>query len=272
MKILKYNSRRHSFKAKQRRTVLPSQSATCQRSSGNGGGRNAINTQARYIRAGYTPTAFIRNGIIGGGEGPGANGLYQIDDRIYTTTKMFLRDAYMYPRQPGQVIDPRYPYELHEFPKETGAAGLQLITTPKVHISGEYLASSSAAGTVDKSWKENHNNSSLNRRNVRKAAVEISLANEMYSMQKHRLNGESSWSRGSSMTRSVGDKEGKDKTYIHNELSFEKYDGNGRRTPHSTMSNRRKKKVRWYIKIYSNFFVPIRSHWFYSEQNKNFCY
>ncbi|XP_039958862.1 uncharacterized protein LOC120773793 isoform X5 [Bactrocera tryoni] len=244
MKLLQYKSRPNSFKAKQRRTVMPPQSATGRRSSGNRAGLNTINTQARYIRAGYTPTAFIRNGIIGGGEGPGANGLYQIDDRIYTTTKMFLRDAYMYPRQAGQAMDPRYPYELHEFPEETGAVGLQLVTTPKVHISGEYLASSSSAASVDKHKNENHNNSSLSRRNVRKAAAEISLANEMYLIQKQRLNGDSSRSRASSLTRSLGNKEGKDKTYIHNELSekFETHDASGRGSPYSTMSNRRRKK------------------------------
>jgi len=82
----------------------------------------------------------VRNGIIGGGEGPGSSGLYQINDRVYTTSKMFLRDGYMYPRQPGQPMDPRYPLELHEFPQQFGATGLQLVSTPKVHIAGEYLA------------------------------------------------------------------------------------------------------------------------------------
>uniref|UniRef100_W8B9N9 Tight junction protein ZO-2 n=1 Tax=Ceratitis capitata TaxID=7213 RepID=W8B9N9_CERCA len=244
MKLLKHNSRRHSFKAKQRRTVLPPQSAASRYNGSSGTLLNGVNTQARYIRAGYKPAAFIRNGIIGGGEGPGASGLYQINDRIYTTSKMFLRDAYMYPRQAGQSMDPRFPYELHEFPEETGAAALQLVAVPKVHISGEYLANSGTTSTAAKYNAESNNNtSSLSRRNVRKAATEINLANEIYSMQKLRLDGESRHSRSNSLGRSVGEKD-RDQSNIPNEAikPLSKYAESGRGSPQSISSIFRRKK------------------------------
>ncbi|CAD6995535.1 unnamed protein product, partial [Ceratitis capitata] len=244
MKLLKHNSRRHSFKAKQRRTVLPPQSAASRYNGSSGTLLNGVNTQARYIRAGYKPAAFIRNGIIGGGEGPGASGLYQINDRIYTTSKMFLRDAYMYPRQAGQSMDPRFPYELHEFPEETGAAALQLVAVPKVHISGEYLANSGTTSTAAKYNAESNNNtSSLSRRNVRKAATEINLANEIYSMQKLRLDGESRHSRSNSLGRSVGEKD-RGQSNIPNEAikPLSKYAESGRGSPQSISSIFRRKK------------------------------
>ncbi|XP_004529166.1 tight junction protein ZO-1 isoform X4 [Ceratitis capitata] len=244
MKLLKHNSRRHSFKAKQRRTVLPPQSAASRYNGSSGTVLNGVNTQARYIRAGYKPAAFIRNGIIGGGEGPGASGLYQINDRIYTTSKMFLRDAYMYPRQAGQSMDPRFPYELHEFPEETGAAALQLVAVPKVHISGEYLANSGTTSTAAKYNAESNNNtSSLSRRNVRKAATEINLANEIYSMQKLRLDGESRHSRSNSLGRSVGEKD-RGQSNIPNEAikPLSKYAESGRGSPQSISSIFRRKK------------------------------
>lgn len=81
------------------------------------------------------PTAFIRNGIVGSGVGPCRNGLIQINDSIYTTSKIFVRDGYMYPRQAGQAVDPRFPFELHEFADETGATGLQLVSIPKVQVA-----------------------------------------------------------------------------------------------------------------------------------------
>ncbi|XP_037943099.1 uncharacterized protein LOC119675952 [Teleopsis dalmanni] len=238
-----YTSRRSSFKAKQRKTVLPTQTAAVRRN----GIINTVNTQARYIRAGYTPTALIRNGIIGSGEGPGANGLYQIDDRIYTTSKMFLRDGYMYPRQPGQTMDPRYPYELHEFPHQTGAAGLQLVTTPKVHISGEYLANGGSANDAG-------NNASLSRRNARKAAAEINYANQVYWLQKNRLDANADGRR--SRSNSLGHRTAAGAVTAPNTLerncirnvddllnSLGKNVENGRGTPHSTSSHRRKKKL-----------------------------
>ncbi|XP_034488626.1 uncharacterized protein LOC117792552 isoform X3 [Drosophila innubila] len=146
----------------------------------------------------YRPTAYVRNGIIGGGQGPGANGLYQIEDRVYTTNKMFLRDGYMYPRQPGQPMDPRYPLELHEFPQQFGATGLQLVSTPKVHIAGEYLAS-------DQSQTQTQNpeqQAIANRRGAcQAAAADINLANQVFLLGKQR-----SRSRSRSRSNSLGNK------------------------------------------------------------------
>ncbi|EDV95078.1 GH22458 [Drosophila grimshawi] len=146
----------------------------------------------------HRPTAYVRNGIIGGGNGPGADGLYQIDDRVYTTSKMFLRDGYMYPRQPGQSMDPRFPLELHEFPQQLGAAGLQLVSTPKVHIAGEYLASEQAP-TQEQTQEQQ---AAADRRCVRQAAAaDINLANQVYWLGKQR-----SRSRSRSRSNSLGSK------------------------------------------------------------------
>ncbi|KAH8359140.1 hypothetical protein KR093_004599 [Drosophila rubida] len=145
----------------------------------------------------FRPAAYVRNGIIGGGQGPGANGLYQIEDRVYTTNKMFLRDGYMYPRQPGQPMDPRFPLELHEFPQQFGATGLQLVSTPKVHIAGEYLASEQnpPAQTPEQQ-------ALAGRRCARQAAAaDINLANQVYLLGKQR-----SRSRSRSRSNSLGNK------------------------------------------------------------------
>lgn len=79
------------------------------------------------------PTALVTNAIIGGGDGPLNNGLLQVGDQIYTTTKWFIRDRYEYPRQAGQVMDSRFPYELHMFSEDT--AGLQLVKVPEVRLT-----------------------------------------------------------------------------------------------------------------------------------------
>lgn len=174
MKLLKHSSRRQSFK--KRKTALPTMSRVHS-------AMHPVSPKAPfYPLLRQRPAALIRNGIIGSGDGPGNKGLYQVDDRVYTTSKIFIRDGYMYPRQSGQTMDPRFPYELHEFPNGTGATGLQLVTTPKVHISGEYLACTGGS--------ESHANGSgsLSRRDGRKAAAaEINLANQVYWLQKHRI-------------------------------------------------------------------------------------
>lgn len=145
----------------------------------------------------HRPTAFVRNGIIGGGSGPGTDGLYQIDDRVYTTSKMFLRDGYMYPRQPGQPMDPRFPLELHEFPQQLGATGLQLVSTPKVHIAGEYLGSEQA-----QEQQQQEQQATAARHCARQtAAADINLANQVYWLGKQR-----SRSRSRSRSNSVGNK------------------------------------------------------------------
>lgn len=149
----------------------------------------------------YRPTAYVRNGIIGGGQGPGANGLYQIEDRVYTTSKMFLRDGFMYPRQPGQSMDPRFPLELHEFPQQFGATGLQLVSTPKVHIAGEYLTSeqSQLQAQTPPTPEEQ---AIANRRGARQAAAaDINLANQVFLLGKQR-----SRSRSRSRSNSLGNK------------------------------------------------------------------
>lgn len=172
---MKSSTRRRSFKTKQLQPKT-----------------NICNPLVRY-----RPTAFVRNGIIGGGSGPGANGLYQIDDRVYTTSKMFLRDGYMYPRQPGQPMDPRFPLELHEFPQQFGATGLQLVTTPKVHIAGEYLASEQQQAEAEEQQQAN-----AERRGARQAAAaDINLANQVYWLGKQR-----SRSRSRSRSNSLGNK------------------------------------------------------------------
>ncbi|XP_050745445.1 uncharacterized protein LOC127011623 isoform X1 [Drosophila biarmipes] len=150
----------------------------------------------------YRPTAYVRNGIIGGGEGPGSSGLYQINDRVYTTSKMFLRDGYMYPRQPGQPMDPRYPLELHEFPQQFGATGLQLVSTPKVHIAGEYLANNEQQQQQQQHHQQQHQQvqeqQQLGRRKAA-AAAEINLANQVYWLGKQK-------SRSRSRSNSVGNR------------------------------------------------------------------
>lgn len=172
---MKSSTRRRSFKTKQLQPKT-----------------NICNPLVRY-----RPTAYVRNGIIGGGSGPGANGLYQIDDRVYTTSKMFLRDGYMYPRQPGQPMDPRFPLELHEFPQQFGATGLQLVTTPKVHIAGEYLASEQQQAEA-----QEHQQANAERRGARQAAAaDINLANQVYWLGKQR-----SRSRSRSRSNSLGNK------------------------------------------------------------------
>ncbi|KAH8416955.1 hypothetical protein KR222_000176 [Zaprionus bogoriensis] len=145
----------------------------------------------------YRPTAYVRNGIVGGGSGPGANGLYQIEDRVYTTSKMFLRDGYMYPRQPGQPMDPRFPLELHEFPQQFGATGLQLVSTPKVHIAGEYLSSEQQQADA-----EEQQQATAEKRGARQAAAaDINLANQFYWLGKQRKR-----SRSRSRSNSLGNK------------------------------------------------------------------
>lgn len=172
---MKPSTRRRSFKTK------PPQPKT-----------NICNPLVRY-----RPTAYVRNGIIGGGTGPGANGLYQINDRVYTTNKMFLRDGYMYPRQPGQPMDPRFPLELHEFPQQFGATGLQLVSTPKVHIAGEYLASEQQQAEAQEQQQVQ-----AERRGARQAAAaDINLANQVYWLGKQR-----SRSRSRSRSNSLGNK------------------------------------------------------------------
>lgn len=79
------------------------------------------------------PTALVTNAIIGAGEGPLNNGLFQVGDQIFTTTKWFIRDRYEYPRQAGQIMDSRFPYELHKFSEES--AGLQLVKVPAVRLT-----------------------------------------------------------------------------------------------------------------------------------------
>ncbi|KAL7727608.1 hypothetical protein ACLKA6_014954 [Drosophila palustris] len=152
----------------------------------------------------YRPTAYVRNGIIGGGQGPGANGLYQIEDRVYTTNKMFLRDGYMYPRQPGQPMDPRFPLELHEFPQQFGATGLQLVSTPKVHIAGEYLASEQTQTQTQAQAQAPtpEQQAIATRRGARQAAAaDINLANQVFLLGKQR-----SRSRSRSRSNSLGNK------------------------------------------------------------------
>ncbi|XP_017014004.2 tight junction protein ZO-3 isoform X13 [Drosophila takahashii] len=149
----------------------------------------------------YRPTAYVRNGIIGGGEGPGSSGLYQINDRVYTTSKMFLRDGYMYPRQPGQPMDPRYPLELHEFPQQFGATGLQLVSTPKVHIAGEYLANEQQQQQQQQHQQQHQQVQEQQQLGRRKAAAaaEINLANQVYWLGKQK-------SRSRSRSNSVGNR------------------------------------------------------------------
>lgn len=101
------------------------------------------------------PIAFVTNGIVGKGSGPLNNGLLQVDNQIYTTTHLFIRDIYEYPRQEGQVIDVRFPYELHKFPERT--AGLQLVKVPKV-----CLTSSSNKPIKVSNKKEREDNFDLN--------------------------------------------------------------------------------------------------------------
>lgn len=166
----------------------------------------------------YRPTAYVRNGIIGGGTGPGAAGLYQINDRVYTTSKMFLRDGYMYPRQPGQPMDPRFPLELHEFPQQFGATGLQLVSTPKVHIAGEYMAS----GEQPAEAVQEQQLQAEQRRGVRQAAAaDINLANQVYWLGKQR-----SRSRSRSRSNSLGNKS------ITSCISGGAGDGNARDRPY----------------------------------------
>lgn len=252
MKILKYTSRRNSVKKRK------SSMATSTRSSAI----HPVNPKAAfYPFLKQRPTAFIRNGIIGHGEGPGSKGLYQVDDRIYTTTKMFIRDGYMYPRQAGQTMDPRFPYELHEFPDDTGATGLQLVTAPKVHISGEYLANGSSdhpSTAMATGGNMLHTSSgSLTRRDARKAAAEINLANQVYWLQKQRIRSRSN-SLGQMVTglqdetiTSPVTSNTMERNYIRNVddllTSMNKQDQIYQIAPsesgQSTASNRRKKKV-----------------------------
>lgn len=79
------------------------------------------------------PIALVTNAIIGAGNGPLNNGLFQVGDQIFTTTKWFIRDRYEYPRQAGQVMDRRFPFELHKFSEES--AGLQLVKVPEVRLT-----------------------------------------------------------------------------------------------------------------------------------------
>ncbi|KQS39455.1 uncharacterized protein Dere_GG17413, isoform D [Drosophila erecta] len=146
----------------------------------------------------YRPTAYVRNGIIGGGEGPGSSGVYQINDRVYTTSKMFLRDGYMYPRQPGQTMDPRFPLELHEFPQQFGATGLQLVSAPKVHIAGEYLANEQQQQQQQQQHQQVQEQQQLGRRKAA-AAAEINLANQVYWLGKQKT-------RSRSRSNSVGNR------------------------------------------------------------------
>ncbi|XP_023173750.2 tight junction protein ZO-1 isoform X4 [Drosophila hydei] len=171
---MKPSSRRRSFKTKQLQPKA-----------------NLYNPLVRH-----RPTAYVRNGIIGGGNGPGTDGLYQIDDRVYTTSRMFMRDGYMYPRQPGQPMDPRFPLELHEFPEQLGATGLQLVSTPKVHIAGEYLASEQPLET------DPEPQAAVMRRCARQAAAaDINLVNQAYCLGKQRIR-----SRSRSRSNSLGSK------------------------------------------------------------------
>lgn len=195
---MKSSTRRRSFKTKQLQPKT-----------------NICNPLVRY-----RPTAYVRNGIIGGGSGPGANGLYQIDDRVYTTSKMFLRDGYMYPRQPGQPMDPRFPLELHEFPQQFGATGLQLVTTPKVHIAGEYLASDQQQAEAQEQQQAN-----AERRGARQAAAaDINLANQVYWLGKQRSRSRSRSRSNSLGNKSItscisgggGERGAKDRPYIRN--------------------------------------------------------
>ncbi|SPP84426.1 Hypothetical predicted protein, partial [Drosophila guanche] len=171
----------------------------------------------------YRPTAYVRNGIIGGGEGPGSSGIYQIDDRVYTTNKMFLRDGYMYPRQPGQPMDPRYPLELHEFPQHFGATGLQLVSTPKVHIAGEYLEEQHQQQQQQQQQQQvqlQHEHERQGRKAA--AAAEINLANQVYWLgkQKTRSRSRSNSAGNKSMTSCMGGGGGgerdRDRPYIRN--------------------------------------------------------
>lgn len=253
MKILKYTSRRSSLKKRKSHMA----SSSLNRSTV----MHPVNPKAAfYPFLKQKPTAFIRNGVIGSGDGPGSKGLYQVDDRIYTTTKMFIRDGYMYPRQAGQTMDPRFPYELHEFPSNTGATGLQLVSTPKVHISGEYLAN----GTADHNGgsmtgmnnnmavgtSADNNRSSLTRRDARKAAAEINLANQVYWLQKQRMRSRSN-SLGQHLGQDLALTNAVEHNYIRNVddllVSLQQHDEVYQVAPsesgHSIASARRKKKV-----------------------------
>lgn len=255
MKILKYTSRRSSLKKRKSNMATSSRASVM----------HPVNPKAAfYPFLKQKPTAFIRNGIIGAGEGPGSKGLYQVDDRIYTTTKMFIRDGYMYPRQAGQSMDPRFPYELHEFPDDTGATGLQLVSTPKVHISGEYLANgssdhaatASAGVSLPSSGRNNFHaggDGSLTRRDARKAATEINLANQVYWLQKQRIRSRSN-SLGTRLAQEDMSPSGAshiaERNYIRNVddlLTSLKQQDQIYQPPsesgQSTASNRRKKKV-----------------------------
>jgi len=222
----------------------------------------------------YRPTAYVRNGIIGGGEGPGSSGLYQINDRVYTTSKMFLRDGYMYPRQPGQPMDPRYPLELHEFPQQFGATGLQLVSTPKVHIAGEYLANDQQQQQQQQHHHQQHQQvqeqQQLGRRKAA-AAAEINLANQVYWLgkQKSRSRSRSNSVGNRSITSCMGGGGGggererekeRDRPYIRNvddllqALGKRDGDTNGNlletASTHSSTQRRRFKKVRKRFKKY----------------------
>ena len=245
MKILKYTSRRSSLKKRKSHVA----SSSLNRSTV----MHPVNPKAAfYPFLKQRPTAFIRNGVIGSGDGPGSKGLYQVDDRIYTTTKMFIRDGYMYPRQAGQTMDPRFPYELHEFPNDTGATGLQLVRTPKVHISGEYLANGSSdhnGGSMAGVTADN-SRSSLTRRDARKAAAEINLANQVYWLQKQRIRSRSN-SVGQHLGQDLAMTNTVDRNYIRNVddllISLKHQDELYQTAPsesgQSTASARRRKKV-----------------------------
>lgn len=216
----------------------------------------------------YRPTAYVRNGIIGGGEGPGSSGLYQINDRVYTTSKMFLRDGYMYPRQPGQPMDPRYPLELHEFPQQFGATGLQLVSTPKVHIAGEYLANDQQQQPQQQQQVQEQQERQMGRRKA-VAAAEINLANQVYWLgkQKSRSRSRSNSLGNKSMTSCIGGgasgggggerERDRERPYIRNVddllQALGKRDGSGgdnnstlheTASTHSSSQRRRFKKVR----------------------------
>lgn len=113
MKFLKCSSRRRSFKAKTS-------------SFNSQGSRRHSALNSRLIRSGvgnpFAPNLFRHNGMIGE--------LYPFDNHFYNS-KTFIRDNYMYPRQPGQSMDPRYPYAVHEFPTTN--------SNNKVHIAGDHI-------------------------------------------------------------------------------------------------------------------------------------
>nr|XP_017031388.1 uncharacterized protein LOC108080974 [Drosophila kikkawai]XP_017031390.1 uncharacterized protein LOC108080974 [Drosophila kikkawai] len=215
----------------------------------------------------YRPAAYVRNGIIGGGDGPGSSGLYQINDKVYTTSKMFLRDGFMYPRQPGQPMDPRYPLELHEFPQQFGATGLQLVSTPKVHIAGEYLANDQLQQQQQQQQVQEHQQLGRRKAATAAAAAEINLANQVYWLgkQKSRSRSRSNSLGNKSITSCMGgggsngdrDRErNQDRPYIRNVddllQALGKRDGGGENgsnmletaSTHSSTQRRRFKKVR----------------------------